>query len=171
MMIPQRWLVVVAAMVSIFVLGTHRSPSAQTKPHEALNQQFEQLIDRYIADGRGGGRAANEMSAESFDRRLNVQRGFLKDLQAIDRATLSFDQSIDYRFLESILKGEIIQGEGVKLWQMDPRQYLAARQPIAYKLAADPRAPALRATGLVDDLKLLQVQLANGKKNLSRSIP
>jgi hypothetical protein len=164
-------LTVLGLLVAAVILASRSSPSAQTPPAEPLNPQFEQLIDRYITDVRVGGRGVNDMSATSFERRLNTQHAFLKDLHAIDRKTLSFDQSIDYRFLESILKGEIIKAEGVKLWQMDPRQYLAARQPMAYKLSADPRSPAVRAPGIIQDLKLLQAQIANGRKNLTRSIP
>lgn len=167
------WLTTLATALAICIAysGGLR-PSAQTPANEALNPQFEKLIDRYIAEARGGGRTpgADDLSASGFERRLTNHRGFLKDLQAIDRTALSFDQHIDYRFLESILKGEIIEAERVKRWQQDPRQYLNTR-PITFKLMADPRSPAVRATEMVADLELVQAQVANGKKNLNQYIP
>jgi hypothetical protein len=109
------------------------------------------------------------MNAASFEQRNARQRELLKELQAFDRKTLSFDQDIDYRLMEGSLKAGVLRAEKVKRWQQDPRQYLGAN--INYKLEADPRAPDVRGREIVNDLKLLQARLANGKKNLNQHIP
>ncbi|CAN5610995.1 hypothetical protein BH23ACI1_BH23ACI1_06220 [soil metagenome] len=156
-----------AGWLAVFVGG----PPAQAQGQQALNPAFEQLVDRYLGGGRRAGdrQDPDDMSAASFAHQLDTQRALLKDLRAIDRGTLTFDQDIDYRFLQSLLEGDIIQGENVTRWQQNPRVYISTR-PITHKLETDPRAPALRAPELVEDLKLLQVRLGNGKKNLNQYI-
>ena len=131
-----------------------------------LNPAFERLVDRYLVDARTGG---GDMSAATFAKRVESQRGLLKDLQAIDRKTLAFDQDIDYRFLESLLKANVLKGERMKRWQQDPRLYMNINT-INYKLDADPRPPAKRAAEIVDDLKLLETRLAAAKANVNQYI-
>jgi uncharacterized protein (DUF885 family) len=169
----RHWFAILGFAGAILVAAvSDPTSSAQTEPAERLNPQFEQFIDRYLAGGGGRGRRGegpNDLSAASFEQRLTEQRALLKDLQAFDRKSLSFDEDIDYRVMESSLKSDIMRGERVKRWQQDPRQYLGAN--INYKLEADPRAPDVRGRELVNDLKLLQARLANGKKNLTQHIP
>lgn len=138
---------------------------------DSLNPQFEALIDRYLVEVRGiEGREPSDMSAASFEKDLSKRREILEALHGIDRKTLTFDQDVDYRFLESILVSSIAEGEQVRRWQQNPREYLEIRN-LNYRLDADPRSPAVRATEMVDDLKLLQVRMTNGQKNLSEHIP
>jgi hypothetical protein len=162
--------VLAVGVVSTLIALSSGAVRAQ-RPGEALNPQFEQLVERYLKEVRGvGGREPDDMSAQSFAQQLDTRRRILNDLSAIDRKSLSFDQDIDYRFLESILKSDILWNERVKRWQQDPRDYLQTRG-ISYKLEVDPRPPAERAADLIEDLKLLQTRLANGQKNLSQHIP
>jgi hypothetical protein len=145
--------------------------AAQQRSSGALNQAFEDLVERYLRDVRGvGGRAPSDMSAASFDRALQVRREILKELQGIDRKTLTFEQDIDYRFLDGILRADIVEDEQVKRWQQNPRAYLNINT-LNYRLDADPRAPAIRAAEMVEDLRLLQARMANGRKNLVQHVP
>lgn len=138
---------------------------------DSLNPQFEALIDRYLVEVRGiEGREPSDMSAASFEKDLSKRREILEAMHGIDRKTLTFDQDVDYRFLESILVSSIAEGEQVKRWQQNPREYLEIRN-LNYRLDADPRSPSVRASEMVDDLRLLQVRMANGQKNLSEHIP
>jgi hypothetical protein len=147
------------------------STQAPRPENAALNPAFEKLIDVYLQDVRGvGGRAPNDMSAPTFERALQVRRDVLKQLEAIDRKTLTFDQDIDYRFLHGILKSDIAEDEQVKRWQQNPRAYLNINT-LNYRLDADPRTPSVRARELVDDLQQLQARMANGRKNLSQYVP
>lgn len=144
---------------------------AEATAQAKLNPRFEALIDRYLNEVRGiSGREPSDMSAQSFEDDLAKRRSILQSLRAIDRQTLSFDQDIDYRFLESILVSTVAEGEQVKRWQQNPREYLEIRN-LNYRLDADPRPPELRAAEMVDDLKLLQVRMANGQTNLVEYIP
>jgi hypothetical protein len=154
------------------LVAANRPRLGGTQPAAAgvLNPQFEQLVDRYLTSVRGGARASSDMSAAAFDKQNEARRAILTDLQALDRKTLTFDQDIDARFLESLLKSGILEGERVKRWQQDPRQYIAFNN-ISYKLEADPRPPSQRAAGIVDDLKSLEIRIANAKKNLNQYVP
>ena len=120
-MISGRALTLLAVTLSTAIVVARQAPSSQRSDGPALNPQFEQLVDRYLADARTGG---GDMGAGTFAKRLDAQRALLKDLQAIDRKALTFDQGIDYRFLESILKTNVLKGERVKRWQQDLRPYI-----------------------------------------------
>jgi hypothetical protein len=144
---------------------------AQRTAGGSLHQPFEDLVERYLREVRGvGGRTTSDMSATNFDRELQVRRALLKDLQAIDRKALTFEQDIDHRFLNSILAADIQEDEKVKRWQQNPRVYLNINN-VNYRLEADPREPSVRAAELVDELKLLQARMANGRKNLAQYVP
>lgn len=162
-----------AAVVGLvlFTGNSRLSAQAASGQPQTLNPQFEQLVDRYLKDVRGIGAAAapNDGSVAAFERQLVAQRAVLKDLLTINRSALTFDQDIDYRFLESILKADIAEGEKVQRWKQNPRAYMNFRS-INYKIEVDPRPPAARATELIEDFKVLQARLANGKKNLSQYI-
>jgi hypothetical protein len=157
----------VAALAALAgALAAGRSvPSAQAPP---LDSAFEQLVDRYLKEGRGGG--GNDGSAAGFAKALEARRGVLKQLQTIDRSRLTFDQDIDYRFLQSILESDILEAERVQRWKQDPREYINTR-PISYRLEADPRPPAARAQDITAALASLQTQMANGRKNIDQHIP
>jgi Bacterial protein of unknown function (DUF885) len=144
-----------------------QAPQVSAAANEPLNPQFEQLIDRYLKEVRGvGGGLAGDMSAQSFDQRIAAEKVVLKDLAAIDRKALSFDQDIDYRFLQGILESGIKEGEQVHRWRQDPRVYVETN-PITFRLQADPRDPEERGAALVRDMKNQQAKIANAKINLT----
>jgi uncharacterized protein (DUF885 family) len=158
------------ASATLLVLATLLTAPASAQT-ERLNPRFEALIDRYLAEVRGiGGSESRDMSAESFARDLGKRRAILQALRDIDRDTLSFDQDIDYRFLESILVSTIAEAEQVQRWKQNPREYLEIGS-LNYLLDADPRMPEIRAADMVKELRLLQKRMANGEKNLVEYIP
>jgi len=165
-----KWVVVCATAAALAVAVCARPP-AQGQPDAPLNPQFEQLVDRYLREVRGvGGNLSADMSAASFAARLQAQRRTLEDLQAIDRATLSLAQDIDYRFLQGILESAIMEAERVQRWRQDPRLYVETN-PISFKLQADPRHPEDRGAALVRDMDTLQARITSAKQNLTQYMP
>lgn len=161
-------LVATLAIGSLLLLVLPASPAAA---QDRLNPRFEALVDRYLVEVRGiEGREPSDMSAQSFAEELAQRRDILQALRGIDRKSLTFDQDIDYRFLESILVSGIAESERVRRWQQNPREYLDIGH-LNYLLNADPRTPGVRAAEMVDDLRLLQVRMANGQRNLVEYIP
>jgi hypothetical protein len=140
-------------------------------PDPALDPAFEQFVDKYLREVRGvGGNLPGDMSAAAFAQRLQTQRTLVEELQHIDRSKLTFDQHIDWQFLDGILKSNIREEEQVQRWRQDPRRYVETN-PITFKLQADPRPPEDRGRALVNDMKTLQARIANGKINLTQFIP
>ena len=134
-----------AVGVALLVGGAH--VAAQATGAQALNPQFEQLIDRYLKEVRGiGGRSApNDLSPAGFDRQIATQRAVLKDLQAFDRSTLTFDQEHRPPLpAEHPRRGHLIEDEKVPRWKQDPRLYMNYARHL-YRLEVDPRPPAARA--------------------------
>ncbi len=103
-------------VAAALVLGAIAIGGSSRLRGKTLNGEFEALIERYLAEVRGVGATveSHDMSVAAFERDIEVQRRILADLRSIDRATLSFDQDIDYRFLQSILRGNIIWVEIVE---------------------------------------------------------
>jgi hypothetical protein len=193
---PRVFGVMSLAVVCTISVGTAQRgapPPAAEQP--AGNPQFEQLVDRYIAEtgrvnrmammeaggagrggggGRGGGRgggAGDDGSAATFERPIEAARVLLKDMQALDRKTLTFDQDIDYRYLESILKSTIMDGEQLKRWQQDPRTYL----PVGLfmprgGISIDHSRPTESGMRLMMSIRGLPARLENGKKNLVQHV-
>jgi Bacterial protein of unknown function (DUF885) len=144
-------------------------PASAADP--ALDPAFEEFVDKYLREVRGvGGTLPADMNAASFAQRLQTQRTLLEELQRIDRSKLTFDQQIDWQFLDGILKSNIREEEQVQRWRQDPRRYVETN-PITFKLQADPRPPEDRGRALVNDMKTLQARIANGKINLTQFIP
>ena len=116
-----------------------------------------------------GDAALREMDAAGFRRQTATLRRFIDELGDIDRGALTFDQDIDYRFLEGTLRADLLVAENVQRWRQDPRLYFN-NGPIVYKISVDPRPPAARAADLIDDLQLLQTRLTSARANLDQYI-
>ncbi len=159
------------AIVGLSLLAGSLAAGGVESPQAALNMEFEGLIDRYLEEVRGVGAssAPRDLSAESFERVTETKRRLLAELRGIDRDTLTFDQYIDHRFLESILASAVLEEENVQRWRQDPRVYLNNRA-VAYKVIVDPSPIEVRAEGLISDLQMLRTRLENGKANLNQYI-
>jgi hypothetical protein len=108
------------AILGSMILTAPARPGAQTGAAPKLNPAFEALVDRYVAERRG----RNDGSEAFFLRQVENARSLLAELRAIDRSTLSFDQDIDYRYLEGLLQTRILDGEKVRRWEKDPTLYV-----------------------------------------------
>src|SRR5262245_23208697 len=169
-----RWSTI--AVLTVVIAGC--TPSSGQAPERAggatdpaLDLAFEQFVDKYLREVRGvGGSLPADMSAASFAQRIQTQRTLLEELQRIDRSKLTFDQQIDWQFLDGILKSNIREEEQVQRWRQDPRRYVDTNS-ITFKLQADPRPPEDRGRALVNDMKTLQARVANGAINLTQYVP
>jgi uncharacterized protein (DUF885 family) len=138
---------------------------------------FEALIDRYLAEFHGvgdGPSAVNDGSADYYANRLETARSLLADMQDLDRGTLNFEQDIDYRYLEGLLKNRILEGEQVRYWQKDPTLYLRIEPIVAPRgglLYAEDRALEERAAAMLRIMQHLPERLRNARDNLQVYIP
>ncbi len=147
-----------------------------TSEQEGQNPEFERVIDRYLAEFHGVGERTgppDDGSIGYYRHQLDKARELLAQLQQIDRDSLSFDQDIDYRYLEGILKSKVMDGERVKRWQQDPRIYIRIEPIISARggLLHDELRPLdERAERILEVLRIIPARLTNGKKNLTQFI-
>lgn len=179
-----RWKYWSAAVVALAIFAVYPArPAPQARPQGAApgeNPQFEQLVDRYIAAARTTGGAAapgrprgpgDDGSAAFYERQVDTSRSLLKELHAIDRKTLTFDEDLDYRYLEGLLKSNITDGEKLKRWQQDPRIYLPAGLFLPRGgINVDQSRPAESAARFLEQMKAIPARLENGKKNLTQYV-
>jgi hypothetical protein len=152
------------------ILTAPARPGAQTGAAPKLNPAFEALVDRYVAERRG----RNDGSEAFFLRQVENARSLLAELRAIDRSTLSFDQDIDYRYLEGLLQTRILDGEKVRRWEKDPTLYVGVEpiiSPNGGLLNQETRPLAERAAAVLEVMRNVPARLDNAKKNLQFFIP
>jgi len=170
---------VVAGMALVMVaLASRATVSAgRAEPAAGENPAFERFVDRYLAEMRGVGQAAGppaDLSATYFGRKLDAARRLRDELHAIDRSSLSFDQDVDYRYLEGLLESAILDGERVRRWQQDPRLYLSLEPLITTRgglLQDETRPLGERAARILEVMRGLPSRLQNAKQNLTAYIP
>lgn len=154
-------LVLVAAMTA----GACGSNVSGT--HVDASTRFAAFVDEFADNTTSGD--ANDLSATMFESRLQQTQGQLAKLHAIDAATLSFDDRIDWRFAESILRGRELEQARMQPWKKDPRTYMRFRGIAS--IIGRPGDPAGKVQPLLDLLRLVPRQLENGRKNLEVHIP
>ena len=162
--------------IGVVVLGLLVG-SPFTASSQKLDPAFESLIDKYLAefhDVGAGTTAVNDGSATYYQDRLDTARGLLDELQAIDRQSLTFQQDIDYRYLEGILKTKVMDGERVKYWEKDPTLYLRIEPIVSPRgglLYLENRPVTDRAAAVLAIMKTIPARLGNAKTNLKVFIP
>ena len=170
-------ILMVLTAVSLLAAGDHAAATTGSggEPGSALVQSagFEALIDRYLCEVRGVGCSrggSGGINAESVQRRIDTQASLLADLEAVDRATLTMEQDVDYRFLRGILKANIRTEGEVQRWRQDPRRY-AFTNGIIFKIQADHRHPDERGRALIAELQGMRAGLRAAEDNLTEYIP
>jgi uncharacterized protein (DUF885 family) len=130
------------------------------------------FIDDFVGSNRTGGGglpAGGDMGAASFAQQLAHTKQQLARLRAIDHARLTGDDLIDWRFAESILVGRELAQERIQAWKKDPRVYMAFRGLSA--TIERPGDPDSKVGAVLATLKLVPVQLDNGRKNIDVFVP
>lgn len=144
---------------------------------EKLDRSFEALIDNYLAEFHGVGEgpsASNDGSAEYYRQRLETARALLGRLESIERDALTFQQDIDYRYLEGILQTKIMDGERVQYWRKDPTLYLRIEPIVSARgglLYLEDRPVSERADSVLAVMKQIPVRLENAQSNLQTFVP
>lgn len=163
-------------LITIVTTATISGPGqAASRPAAEFAAFSEELLAPRVA-------RPNNLSAESFADDLKAIKAHLIRLHAIDPEQLSFDDRVDWRFVESILRDRELSLEKVQLWKKDPRVYLvtttvtdvggAHHKFVGIPVSLDaPNEPAKKASELLAFLRLMPQQFENGKKNLAVYIP
>ena len=131
------------------------------------SEQLASFIDDFV--DRSESQKLSTQSAESFAEELARTEQDLARLRGISTASLSLDEQIDWKFALSILRGREIEQRSMQSWRKDPRVYMRFRS-VAGALA-EPGTPEEKAAKVLDVLRVIPAQLANGQKNLGSYIP
>lgn len=162
-------------LLTVFLVLMSIDATAQNA--QRLNPEFEGLIDKYLAEFHSvgdGPSAVNDGSADYYRNRLMTARGLLDELRAIGRETLTFQQDIDYRYLEGILETTIMDREKLRYWQKDPTLYLRIEpivSPGGGLLYREDRPVEERAAAMLRIMKTIPARLKNAGQNLQVYIP
>lgn len=154
------WLLIVTAA------GLQR---ATAQPAPEASAQLAAFIDGFVGEGRGQPAPAGDLSAADFASRLQQTKASLGRLRAIDRAKLSAEEAIDWRFAESVLVGRELAQERMQFWKKDPRVYMPFRG-LSTAIARPGEADA-KSASVLRMLESVPAQLANGRKNLATDVP
>jgi uncharacterized protein (DUF885 family) len=151
--------------------------SSVTAASQKLEPAFESLVDSYLAEFRGvgaGPSVVNDGSADYYKNRLQTAQSLLVELQAINRQALTFQQDIDFRYLQGILKAKVMDGERIRYWQKDPTLYLRIEPVVSPRgglLYLEDRPVAERAASVLAIMKTIPARLENARMNLQVFIP
>lgn len=142
-----------------------------------LEPAFELLVDKYLAEFHGvgaGPSAVNDGSADYHADRLQTARTLLGELEAIERQSLTFQQDIDFRYLQGILKSKVLEEEQIRYWEKDPTLYLRVEPIVTARgglLYLEDRPVADRASAVLAVMKTIPARLENARTNLKVFIP
>lgn len=144
--------------------------SESTPPVERVPDSAEQLalfIDDFVA--RQETEVPTDLSAASFTEKLQQTKADLARLRAIDLSALSVEEEIDWRFAQSILRGQEIAQESIQSWKKDPRVYMQFAK--IGRVIGRPGNAEEKADELLGMLRAIPPQLTNGHKNLEIYLP
>ena len=155
---------------AVWLLASVAVPAAAAEPAgnaSSASAELATFIDDFVAyraDDR-----VSDLSRESIAADLAGTRAQLEKLRRIVRGALTLDEDIDWRFAQSILRGEEIENADIRAWTRDPRVYMRFR-PIGRAIGRPGDADE-KASELVAVLEMLPKQLQSGRENLSEYIP
>lgn len=128
---------------------------------------FKIFIENFNASSENAG--LSDLAAETFANEISDNNSKLQELLNIDTLQLSFEDKIDWRFAQSILKGKEIRQGKHQSWKRDPREYMQFRG--LGNVIEMPGDVASKIEVLKERLKLIPQQLDNGQKQLEFYVP
>lgn len=167
--------VIMTASALLFT-GCGRETPPETRASQTLSVReeaddpsldFSAFVDDFLASREQERRS--DLGRAHFTAELEQTRENLARLRSIDPAQLSFDDQLDWKFAQSILRGREIWQQQVKNWRYDPRVYLNFRD--LGMTVQGPGEPADKVDDLLAILDILPAQFRSGQNNLEEYIP
>ena len=149
----------------LLILTLMLSCEEKTAPLKSSN--FQTFVENFKVSDTDAG--IPNLSVAYYASELERIRKQLEALNGIDTTQLSFEDSIDWRFAQSILKGKEIRQSEHQTWKMDPRNYMSFRA--LGSIIEKPGAVSYKVAQLEARLKVLPIQLQNGQNQLAFYVP
>jgi uncharacterized protein (DUF885 family) len=121
--------------VVVFLVVTLVPPSL-LRAEDPASTPFANFVDDYFialfrAHPTGGTSAGlhqydtalDDLSSAGIEKHIDTLKGLLLTLNSIDRKTLSFNDAIDAEVLGGTIRGELLDLETLKTWQVNPMGY------------------------------------------------
>jgi uncharacterized protein (DUF885 family) len=111
--------------------------------------------------------ALEDVSRERLDARVAELKRFRSRLSALDRASLSFDDAIDYQALAGQIEGDLLDLETLKVYEINPMPYAGMAGRAVDSLMKRDFAPAAdRLRSIVARLKAVPAVYAAARANV-----
>jgi len=107
-----------------------------------------------------------DLSVAGFQAEIERNRQLLERTRAIDPGALSFEESIDQRFLIGLLESDTHSAATRRMWEKDAQLYVPAGQIGLLLEPQSTQSPAERADALMVLLAAIPQQLQNARDNL-----
>ena len=159
--------ILLAATASIVMLCGCSESTTPVEEAPDSTKQLAMFVDDFVE--RQEATVPTDLSAVSFEEELQQTKADLARLRAIDTSGLSVAQQIDWRFAQSIIRGQEIAQESVQSWKKDPRVYMQFAE--IGRVIGRPGDVEEKADELLGILRAIPAQLSNGRKNIEVYLP
>ncbi len=92
------------------------------------DSEFKIMVEYFNKKENNYSKNPNRLNEEYITKKLTDLKEELKNLRSINIESLSSEDKIDYKFIESLLVGREIEYEHIQSWKKDPRDYMNFRQ-------------------------------------------
>ena len=92
------------------------------------DSEFKIMVEYFNKKENNYSKNPNRLNEEYITKKLTDLKEELKTLRSINIESLSSEDKIDYKFIESLLVGREIEYEHIQSWKKDPRDYMNFRQ-------------------------------------------
>ena len=92
------------------------------------DSEFKIMVEYFNKTENNYSKNPNRLNEEYITKKLTDLKEELKNLRSINIESLSSEDKIDYKFIESLLVGREIEYEHIQSWKKDPRDYMNFRQ-------------------------------------------
>jgi len=164
-----------------------RGPAAAagTAPGPGAGDQFSRFVDDYFAarfsyepsNGTWAGlheydNALEDRSKERIAARIVELKAFRTRLSALDRASLTFDDVIDYQALAGQIEGDLLDLETLRVYEVNPMPYAGLPGgAIDNLIKRDFAPPAQRLRSVIARLKAVPAVFAAARANVKNPPP
>ena len=156
-----------------------------TAPGPAAGEQFSRFVDDYFAakfsfepsNGTWAGlheydNALEDRSKERIAARIAELKAFRSRLSALDRASLTFDDVIDYQALAGQIEGDLLDLETLRVYEINPMPYAGLPGgAIDNLIKRDFAPPAQRLRSVIARLKAVPAVFAAARANVNNPPP
>ena len=133
------------------------------------NENFKKVVQSFTNKENNFSNTINRLSEDYIFSELIKVKDDLKELRSVDFKSLSKEEKVDYKFIESLLVGKELDYEEVQSWKRDPRDYMNFR--LVSSNINGPKTCEEKIIFLIEYLPIIKNDLQSGSKQLVEYVP